>query len=428
MKNFFGSVLIFWAILAVLPVDAAKIMVLRVDGVIGPITAEYLLENITRAEKENFQAAIIEIDTPGGLVSTTKEIVTRMLASKVPLVSFVYPAGAGAVSAGSFIALAAHVAVMAPGTNIGAAHPVSMGYTADSSQIISQKATNYLSSFMKNIAGQRGRNAGQAERMVRESVSFTESEALENNLINLITPNLDTLLTQINGLEIQIDSGKAVILSQPAETEFCAMTARQRILQAVSNPTVAYLFLMIGLFGIYFELANPGAILPGVVGVFCLIIGFYSTEVLSINWAGLLLILFAFVLFLLEIKIISHGLLTIGGIVAMFFGSTMLFKSPIPSLEISREVIWTVTISIALFFIFAIGAALRTRRRPVITGKEGLVGAVGTVLTEIQPTRSGQIKIEGEIWEARSSEILIPGEIAVVREVDRLQLVVCKKN
>jgi len=428
LKNIFWLILTCWGLQTVSPVDAAKIRVLRVEGVIGPITAEYLLENITRAENENFQAVIIEIDTPGGLVSTTKEIVTRMLASKVPLVSFVHPVGAGAVSAGSFIALAANVAAMAPGTNIGAAHPVSLGFTADSSQIISQKAANYLSSFMKNIADQRGRNAEQAERMVRESASFTESEALENKLINFITPNLDSLLLQINGLEIQADTGKTVIVSQPAETEFCAMTTRQRILQAVSNPTVAYLFLMFGLFGIYFELANPGAILPGVVGVFCLIVGFYSTEVLSINWAGLLLILFAFVLFLLEIKIISHGLLTIGGIVAMFFGSTMLFKSPIPALDISREVIWTVTISIALFFIFAISAAVRTKRRPVITGKEGLVGAVGTVLTEIQPVHPGQIKIEGEIWEARSSETLVPGEIVVVREVNRLQLVVYKKN
>jgi membrane-bound serine protease (ClpP class) len=410
------------------PVAAAKVMVLRVEGVISPIIAEYLLDNLTGAETEGYQVVIIEIDTPGGLVSTTKEIVTRMLASQVPLVSYVNPGGAGAVSAGSFIALAAHLAAMAPGTNIGAAHPVALGFSADSSQIISQKAANYLSSFMKNIAEQRGRNPVPAERMVRESASFTESEALENNLINLISANLDSLLLQIDGREIQVDTGKVALSIQPVKTDFFPMTWRQRMLQAVSNPTVAYIFMMIGLFGIYFELANPGAVLPGVVGVFCLIVGFYSTEVLSINWAGLLLILFAFILFLLEIKIISHGLLTLGGIVAMFFGSTMLFKAPIPALEISKEVIWTVTISIALFFIFVIGSALRVRRRPVTTGKEALIGAFGTVLTEIRPEQPGQIKIEGEIWEAHSHEMIAPGEGVVVREVDRLRLIVRKKN
>lgn len=427
MKKILICILVLWGNLHIVSVYAAKVMVLRVEGVIGPVTAEYLLENIESAEDEDYQVVLIEIDTPGGLVSTTKDIVSRMLGSRVPLVSYVNPGGAGAVSAGSFIAIAAHIAAMSPGTNIGAAHPVSMGFSADTSQVVSQKATNYLSSFIKNIAEQRNRNAGPAERMVRESASFTETEALENNLIDLISPDLDSLLLQIHGSEVKVDTGSVLINSQPAQLEFVPMTWRQSLLQTLSNPTVAYIFIMIGLVGIYFELSNPGTILPGVVGVFSLIIGFYSTEVLSINWAGLLLILFAFILFLLEIKITSYGLLTIGGIVAMFLGSTMLFKSPIPMLEISKEVILTVTITVALFFIFAISLALRAQRRPVTTGKEGIVGAQGTVLTEIRPENPGEVKIEGEIWLARSNEIIAPGNDVVVKAMERLQLIVQKK-
>lgn len=413
-------------ILSTLSFAASSIMILRVDGVIGPITTEYIVENLQQAKDSCCHLVIIEMDTPGGLVSSTKEIVAEMLSCPVPLVVYISPRGAGAVSAGSFITLAAHIAAMTPGTNIGAAHPVALGFSADTSQVMSQKVTNHLVSFMKNIAESRNRNVDLAEKMVRESASFTEKEALKNNLIDFISPSLDSLLLDLHQKSVTTDSGVVQLDTRDAKIITITLTWRQRILQMLSNPNIAYIFVIMGLMGIYFELSNPGAILPGVVGVFCLIVGFYATEVLTVNWAGFLLLLLAFILFLLEIKITSYGLLTIGGITAMLLGSIMLFKAPIPILKISWSIVLTTTITTALFFIFAIGLALKAQRRPVVTGKEELIGMEGCALTALEPGKIGSIKIKGEIWDALATSKVASGDKIRVETMKGLVLNVQK--
>ena len=408
-----------------------KIMLIEVDGVINPVSTEYIVNHIDRAEKENFDAVILQLDTPGGLLESTRIITKRMLGADVPIITYVAPSGARAASAGVFICYASHLVAMAPSTNIGAAHPVNlgMGAGADSSQnAMLEKVTNDAVARIKGMAEKRGRNAEWAEKAVRESVSITAKEALELNVINFIAPNLDSLVALLDGQEVEVLSGKVTLRTRDAEIVSMPMSWRDRILDRLSDPNIAYILLLLGIYGIFFELSNPGAIFPGVVGAIFLILAFYSMQTLPVNYAGLLLILLALVLFILEIKITSYGLLSIGGIISMVLGSLMLFESPEnianPMFKVSLKLILTFTLATAAFFLFALSMAFKTHRRKVATGKEGLIGEIGRARTDIDP--EGQVQVHGEIWSAYADEPIPSGERIRVVEVDGLQVKVEK--
>jgi len=398
--------------------------VITIEGVINPVSAKFIIESLERAEEAGAECLIIELDTPGGLMESMRSIVKEIFASRVPVVVYVYPSGSRAASAGVFITLAAHVAAMAPGTNIGAAHPVIPGAAMDTSSTMMQKITNDAAAYIRSIAEKRGRNAEWAESAVRQSTSLTEKEALNQKVIDFIAPSLDSLLTLIDGRTVALESGEKTLRTQQATIVAHKMSWRYRILDKISDPNIAYILLLLGIYGIIFELSNPGSILPGVVGVIFLILAFFAMQTLPINWAGLLLILFALVLFILEIKITSYGLLTLGGIVSMVLGSLMLFESPYPFLKVSLSVIVPAVIVTALFFLFAIGLGLKAQRRKPTTGREGIVGERGVAITPLNPY--GKIKVHGEIWEAFSENKVKEGDRVEVVSVEGLQLKVKK--
>jgi membrane-bound serine protease (ClpP class) len=404
-----------------------RVEVIQIEGgTINPISADFIINAINHAEDNGSQCLIIELDTPGGLIAATQDIVKRMLAANVPLVVFIYPPGSGAVSAGVSITIAANFAVMAPGTNIGAAHPVGMGKT-DSADVAVKKATNWWATFNRSIADKRGRNADWIEKAVRESESITEKQALRMKVINFICPDMDSLLILLNGKVAKVDSGNVTLDMKNAEVIRYDMNWRLKILDMISNPSIAYILMMLGILGMYFEFSNPGAILPGVLGGIFLILAFFAMQQLPINVAGILLILFATLLFILEIKVTSYGILTIGGIVSMILGSLMLFKSS-PSLTVNLpiSVILGVTLATSAFFIFAVSMALRTHRRKVTTGKEGIVSEIGVAITNIDP--EGEVRIHGEYWKAISKEKIKKNEKIKVIDVVGLQLIVEKQN
>ncbi|MDZ7333008.1 MAG: nodulation protein NfeD [candidate division KSB1 bacterium] len=415
----------FLAIQFALAQAAPQVEVIQIKGgTINPISADFIISAIEQAEKNRSQCLIIELDTPGGLISATQDIVKRMLASNIPLVVFVYPSGAGAVSAGVSITIAAHFAVMAPGTNIGAAHPVGIGKT-DSADVGIQKATNWWATFNRSIAEKRGRNADWIESAVRQSQSITEKQALEMNVIDFICPDRDSLLILLDGKIAKVDTGNVVLMTKNATIIEHQMNWRAKILDMISNPSIAYILLMLGILGMYFEFSNPGAILPGVLGGIFLILAFFAMQQLPINVAGILLILFATLLFILEIKVTSYGILTIGGIVSMLLGSLMLFKStPSISVHLPLSLILAVTLATSAFFIFAIYMALRTHRKKVTTGKEGLVGEIGIAITNIEP--EGEVRVHGEYWKASSQEKIKKNEPIKVIDVSGLKLIVEK--
>jgi len=407
-----------WSIFLFLPGNVsavATVHVLKLDGVINPVSAKFIIESLQKAEEENAECFIIEMDTPGGLMESMRQIIKHILNAKVPVVVYVYPSGARAASAGVFITYSAHIAAMTPGTNIGAAHPVTIGGQPDTSNTMMEKITNDAAAYIRTLAEKRGRNVKWAEKAVRESVSITEKEALKLGVIDYIAPTLDSLLTLIDGREVDLDGRKKVLHTKGAPVLTVEMNWRYRILDRISDPNIAYIFLLLGIYGIIFELSNPGAILPGVVGFIFLILAFFAMQTLPINYAGLLLILFAVVLFLLEIKITSYGLLTIGGIISMVLGSLMLFESPEPFFRVSLSVIIPAVLGTLLFFLFAVGLGLKAQRRKPTTGAQGIVGEVGITIDRIDP--EGQIKIHGEIWRATSDEPIKKGQKVVVREV-----------
>jgi membrane-bound serine protease (ClpP class) len=404
-----------------------RVEVIQIEGgTINPISADFIINAINNAEDNGSQCLIIELDTPGGLIAATQNIVKRMLAANVPLVVFIYPSGSGAVSAGVSITIAANFAVMAPGTNIGAAHPVGMGKT-DSADVGVKKATNWWATFNRSIADKRGRNADWIEKAVRESESITEKQALKMKIIDFICPDLDSLLILLNGKVAKVDSGKVTLDTKNAEVIRHEMNWRLKILDMISNPSIAYILMMLGILGMYFEFSNPGAILPGVLGGIFLILAFFAMQQLPINVAGILLILFATLLFILEIKVTSYGILTIGGIVSMLLGSLILFRSsPSLTIHLPISVILAVTLATSAFFIFAVSMALRTHRRKVTTGKEGIVSEIGVAVTNIDP--EGEVRIHGEYWKAISKEKIKKNEKIKVIDVAGLQLIVEKQN
>jgi len=399
--------------------------VITVDGTINPASADFIHEAILKAQNDNAECLIINLNTPGGLLKSTRIIVTDILTSQIPIIIYVSPAGSQSASAGVFITLAAHIAVMAPGTNIGAAHPVTLGEQKDS--VMLEKATNDAAAFIRTISEKRKRNIQWAEDAVRKSISITETEALKQNVIDTIATDIHELLRIVDGKEIQTANRLVVLHTANASIITTEKSFQQKILDILSDPNIAYILMMLGIYGLLFELYNPGSILPGIIGFICIVLAFYSMHTLPINYAGLALILFGIVLFLLEIKIVSHGLLTIGGVVSLALGSIMLFQtnSLIEFVSISWEVIVITVILTLLFFLFAIGMGIRAQKRKPTTGIQGLVGETGEALSDLKP--DGTVKVHGEIWNAISLDgTLKKGTKIKVEGIDNLKLTVHK--
>lgn len=403
--------------------DKHAVLVITVNGVINPVTAEYISKGIRKAQSDNKEALVIEIDTPGGLDTSMRSIVREIMASEVPIVVYVSPGGARSASAGVFITLSAHIAAMAPGTNIGAAHPVAIGEKMD--KTISEKATNDAAAYIKTIAEKRGKNAKWAESAVRKSVSSTENEALRDNIIDFVSKDLNTLLSDIDGRKVQTASKTTALRTRNASIDRMEPGIRNRILSLISDPNVAYILMLLGFYGIFFELTNPGSIFPGVTGGICLILAFYSFQTLPVNYAGILLVLLAVILFILEVKIVSHGLLTIGGVISMLIGSLMLFESPEPFLKLSLYLVIPAVLVTALFFTLTIGLALKAYKKRPVTGAEGLVGIQGRANTDIAG-EIGTVSLNGEIWSAFSDEFIPKGAKITVEDVSGLKLKVRK--
>lgn len=401
---------------------APVIRVLTVDGPINPVTADYLRKNLHESARQQESLVLIEMDTPGGLDTAMREIVKEVMASPVPVAVFVTPAGARAASAGAVIGLAADILAMSPGTNIGAAHPVSIGEKPD--KVMQDKVLNDAEAYADGIARKRGRNAEVARTMVRASVSLAAEKALEERVIDLMAPNRAELLKKLDGLVLQRDGRDVTLQLAGAETMTVGMSGRQRILNAVSNPNVAYVLLMLGLLGLFFELSNPGVILPGVIGGISLILAFFAFQTLPVNYAGVLLIIFALILFIAEIKIVSHGMLAVGGVISMIFGSLLLFESPEPYLRVSWGVILPTVLATTLFILIAVTKAVQAHRRKPVTGREGLVGETGTAESDLAP--EGKVFVRGEYWDAVGDERIAQGEKVVVAAVEGMRLRVRK--
>jgi membrane-bound serine protease (ClpP class) len=398
--------------------SSADIIAIKTEGVVNPVMAEYIVKNIDDAEKQKAEALVIELDTPGGLDTSMRTIVKRITASEVPVIVYVSPSGARAASAGVFITMSAHIAAMAPGTNMGAAHPVGVGDKMD--KTMSEKATNDAAAYIRSIAKKRGRNPEWAEKAVRESVSITETEALKLKVIDIVSPDLKTLLESINNRVVETSSGKHILKTKDVKVVYREMGFRHKILDFISDPNVSYLLMLLGFYGIFFEMTNPGAIFPGVFGAIALILAFYSFQTLPVNYAGLLLIILAIIMFILEIKITSYGVLTIGGIISMLIGSLMLFDSPLPFFKLSLKVILPGVILTALFFFLTIRLAVKAFRRKPSTGAEGLIGLEGKAKTDIH--KEGTVFVHGELWKAWSDEPIKSGENVIIEKVDHLRL------
>ena len=398
MKVLF-SILSFFILLS-LKGYPQNVLTITIDGSINPASAEYIERGIKKAEAENAQCLVIQLNTPGGLLKSTRVIVSNILESNVPVVVYVSPSGAHAGSAGVFLTLAAHIAAMAPGTNIGAAHPVDLQGSIDT--IMNEKSTNDAVAFIKSIAGKRKRNLEWAEDAVRKSIAITEAEALENNVIDLVAVNLKELLTKIDGKNIELNTRTATLHTKDVQPIAVNMSALEKFLNLLSDPNIAYILLMLGFYGIMFELYNPGAILPGIVGVISLILAFYSMHTLPVNYAGLALIIFAIILFILELKLATHGVLAIGGVVSLLLGSFMLIQSnsSLEFVKISRSVIIATVVISSLFFLFIIGLGLKAQRAKPVTGIEGLAGENGETMELLDPF--GFVRVHGEMWKAES--------------------------
>lgn len=398
--------------------SARQVNVIRVESVISPSSADYIVSAIKQAEKDKVAALVIELDTPGGLDTSMRVIIKEMLAAERPIVVYVAPSGARAASAGAFITVAAHIAAMAPGTNIGAAAPVAMGGQMD--KTMEKKVTNDAAAYMRTIAEKRGRPIDLAEEWVRKATAKTETEALKAKLIDVISPKLDDLLQAIDGRVVTTAAGKVKIETKNAVIHREEMNLRDKILRIITDPTIAYLLLILGLAGLYFEFSTPGAILPGVLGGIALILALYAFQQLPINYAGVLLILLAIVMFIAEIKIVSHGVLTAGGIAAMILGSMMLINTPAPYMRISLGAIIGTAAATAAFFLFVVGAGVRALRSRTTTGMEGLIGEIGVVRTRLAPR--GQVFLRGELWNAEGDGVVETGESVRITGMDGLTL------
>ena len=396
------TMMVGWVVVCAVAATAAAgdVVNFRVEDTIQPASQRFIERALATAEARGAELVVMELDTPGGLLDATRKIATAISGSEVPVVVYVSPAGARAASAGFFILLAADVAAMAPGTNTGAAHPVG-GQGENLPEDVRDKATEDATAMIKAFAEQRRRNVDLAIAAVRESASYTAEEAKKTGLVDLIANDLDDLLKKLSGTEVRRFDGttKVLELSEPIIFKI-EPTFADRLFSVLANPNVVYLLMALGALGLYVEITHPGGILPGVIGVVCLVVGLYSISVLPVSWAGVALIFVALMLFLLEVKVASYGLLTIGGLICFVLGSLMLFDAPIPAMRVSLGVILPTAIVLAGVTAFLLNRVVRAHRLRPMTGEEGLVGEVGTALSDINPT--GKVLVHGEYWDARS--------------------------
>jgi membrane-bound serine protease (ClpP class) len=391
------------------------------EGVINPVAAEYINHVLAVAQEAGAAAVVLRLDTPGGLDTSMRLIIKDITASPIPVIVYVSPSGGRAASAGVFILYAAHIAAMAPGTNVGAAHPVAMG-GGEMDAVMKAKVENDAAAYIKSIAEKRGRNAQWAEDAVRKSLSVTEKEALTLKVIDLVAEDMPSLLAAVDGREVVTGAGKVVLRTKGAPVTETVMGWRLDALKALSDPNIAFILMTLGTIGLIAELYNPGAILPGIVGAISLILAFYSLQTLPINYAGVLLILLGIVLFILEIKVVSYGLLSLGGIASMVLGGLMLVKTDVPFLKVSLSVIIPTVVTFGGLFLAVTWLAVKSHRRRPVTGVESMVGTIAVAKTELAP--HGKVLLQGELWDAVSEEPIREGEEVEVKTVSGLTLTV----
>lgn len=406
-----------------------SVLAVTINGAINPVVAEHISKAITSAEADpSIEALVIEMDTPGGLDTSMRQIVKDIRKSQVPVIVYVSPSGSRAASAGAFIAYASHVSAMAPGTNIGAASPVNMGGEG-MDKTMKHKVTNDAAAYIRSMAEATGRNPDIGEAMVRKGSSIPETEAVKNNVVELIAKDFTELLVALDGRTVKTSAGERKLATKGLTVKRVEMDFRQKIFDALANPNIAYMLMMLGFYGLFFELSNPGAILPGLLGAVCLILAFYSLQTLPINYAGALLILMAVIMFMLEVWVPSYGMLTLGGLVSLVMGSLMLIDSPDDYLRISLAVILPISLFTAAFFFFLVSSGMRAQHAKVITGMDGMIGAEGFAETDITQQSPGTVFVEGDIWNAVTKGDPIPKDSRVkVVEMKGLTLVVEKAD
>jgi membrane-bound serine protease (ClpP class) len=406
-------------------VCSADVLRVAVNDLIQPVTAEYIGRALAAAAANHDQAVLIEINTPGGLVDSTREIIEKIVASPVPVIIYVTPSGSRAASAGFFILECGDVAAMAPGTNTGAAHPIILGEKMD--DVMKQKMENDAAALMRSVVAKRGRNVELAESAVRESKSFTDQEALDKNLIEYIAPNEHDLFRQLNGKSFKRFNGTTVTLSlhdndkdKDEPVRDYRMTLKERILSYLMDPNVAFILLAIGALALYAEFNHPGAVIPGTVGVVFILLAAFALNLLPVRFAAIAMIIGAFALFAAEAKFASHGVLTTGGIVLLTMGGLFLVDAPIPEMRVHLVTALAVSIPLGLITAFLMSIAVRARRHKIVTGKQGLIGEIGIAQTMLAP--AGKVFVHGELWDAVSTIPVPAGEQIVVRQVDGLTL------
>ncbi len=422
MKTVVSILLLLLTIVAVCHAERATIRHVEISGPINPVTAGFISRNLKESPRKGDKLVILEMDTPGGLDSSMRSIVKEIFASPVPVVVYVAPTGSRAASAGAVIAIAADFCVMAPGTAIGAAHPVTIGQKPDS--VMQEKIVNDMLAYVEGIAAERGRNTEIVRQMVSKSLSLSAEKALEEKVIDFLAVDQNELIRKLNGKKVRRGGVLHTLELSGAEVVPQEMTTREKILDIIGDPNVAYVLMMLGFLGLFFELSTPGAILPGVIGGISLILAFFAFQTLPVNYAGVLLILLALILFIAEIKIVSHGMLTVGGVLAMTLGSILLFDSPEPYLKVSLSLIVTTVLLVTGFAFFVIRKAIAAHRRKPFTGKEGLVGEKGYADSDIMP--EGKVFVRGEYWDAWSDQPVSRGEKVLVVAVEGLKVKVEK--
>ena len=421
-----ASVLIIICLLGVFSTGRAQsrpvVVEVNLDDVVQPVTSEYVTRGIAYANEIHASAVLLELSTPGGLESSMREIISAIVASRVPVITYVAPSGHRAASAGFYILVSGDVAVMAPGTNTGAAHPVVLGGT-DLGKTMEEKIENDAAAYIRSIADKRGRNTKLAEEGVRESKSFTETESLNGKLIDAIANSPDAIFSQYDGKTIKrFDDSTTTLHLAGAVLEPYAMTTRERFLSTIADPNIAFILGALGVLCLYIEFTHPGMVAPGVVGAICMVLALFAFHMLPINYAGVLLIMVALALFVIEAKTPSHGVLAAGGVVAMVIGSLILIDSPMPGARIRLTTSLSVTFPLAVIVVIILRYALASRRRKIVTGEVGMIDSVGTAQTDLEP--AGRVFVHGEIWEARTTGKIAKGARVRVREVDGLTLVV----